>query len=114
MPEKGFPPEAVLMIAMGVAVCCLFLRLLFLRKMVGLSIRRYLVNVCGNVLMVTSFAFVFPIIIVLQVSDGLPRFFFICIASVVNSIMSIYWIGCTSSERNFIRDKVFRIIRNII
>ena len=112
--KKGFPPESVLMIAMGVAVCCLFLRLLFLRKMVGLSIRRYLVNVCGNVLMVTSFAFVFPIIIVLQVSDGLPRFFFICIASVVNSIMSIYWIGCTSSERNFIRDKVFRIIRNII
>lgn len=108
--KQGFPPESVLMVAGGVAVCCLFLRLFFLHKMVGLSIRHYLLSVCGNVSIVTIVASVFPIIIALQVSDGLLRFFLICIASVVSTMLSIYWIGCTSIERNFIRDKIFRTI----
>lgn len=111
--KKGFPPESVLVIAMGVAVCCLFLRLLFLRKMVGLSIRRYLFDVCGNILIVTIASCLFPALIILQLSDGVLRFFLICITSVVSTAMSIYWIGCTSNERSFIRDKAFKIIRKV-
>ncbi|WP_308773566.1 lipopolysaccharide biosynthesis protein [uncultured Bacteroides sp.] len=111
--KKGFPPESVLIVAIGVAVCCLFLRLFFLRKMVGLSVRHYLLSVCGNVLIVTIMALIFPTIIALQVSDGLLRFFLICIVSVVSTMFSIYRIGCTSTERNFIRDKMFSVIRKI-
>lgn len=111
--KKGCSPESVLVVAFVVAICCLFLRLLFLRKMVKLSIRRYLLSVCGNVLMITIASCVFPTLIVLQVSDGGLRFFLICITSVVSTTMSIYWIGCTSNERSFIRNKAFKFIRKV-
>ena len=48
--KLGCPPESTLVIALLVAVLCLFLRLFFLRKVAGFSIKRYLYKVCvgGN------------------------------------------------------------------
>lgn len=109
--KMGFPPESTLIVALIVAVCCLFLRLLFLRKMVGLSMKRYLCKVCGNVLFVTLVAAIIPILLFFRMSDGWARFLIICIISILITIISIYWIGCNANERNFIREKVFRIIR---
>lgn len=103
--EVGFPPESVLIVALIVAVCCLFLRLLFLRKMVGLSVRRYLCRVCGNVLSVTVVALLLPSVAVLQMPDGFLRFLTVCLLAVGSAVASIYWIGCTVRERNFIREK---------
>ena len=51
--ELGCPPESTIVVALFVGVCCLILRLLFLRKSVGLSMAGYLRNVCMNVLIVT-------------------------------------------------------------
>lgn len=111
--KMGFQPESTLMVAFFVAVACLFLRLLFLHKMVGLSMRRYLCRVCGNILIVTFVALIFPSIIVLQMSDGCVRFLIVCIISIFNTLISIYFIGCNINERKFIRDKVFKIIRKL-
>lgn len=109
----GLQPESTMFVALVIAVVCLFLCLLFLRKMVGLSMRRYLYRVCGNVLIVTSVALIFPFIIALQMSDGWIRFIFMCMISAISTICSIYWIGCNTNERNFVREKVFRIIRKL-
>lgn len=111
--EIGLQPESTFIVALVIAVVCLFLRLLFLRKMVGLSMRRYLYRVCGNVLIVTFVALIFPSIIALQMSDGWIRFILMCMISAISTICSIYWIGCNTNERNFVREKVFRIIRKL-
>lgn len=111
--KMGFQPESTMFVALVVAVACLFLRLLLLRKMVGLSMKRYLHKVCGNVLIVTLTALIFPSIVVLQMSDGLARFMIICIISVLSTISSIYLLGCNINERKFIREKLFRIIRKL-
>lgn len=107
--KMGFPPESTLIVALTVAVCCLFLRLLFLRKMVGLSMKRYLRKVCGNVLFVTLLAVIVPSLIYTQMSDGVIRFGMICIFTVVCSSIAIYWGGCSMNERNFIKAKVLFI-----
>lgn len=109
--KMGFSPESTLIVALIVAVCCLFLRLFFLRKMVGLSMKRYLCKVCGNVLLVTLVATIIPALLFFRMSDGWVRFLIICIISILITITSIYWIGCNANERNFIREKVFKIIR---
>lgn len=103
--KLGFPPESVLIVALLVAVCCLLLRLLFLRKMVGLPIRRYLYKVCGNVVVVTIVALLLPLLFMWQMQDGFLRFFAVSILSVVCTLSSIYWIGCTAHERNFLHEK---------
>lgn len=100
-----YPPESVLIVALIVAVCCLFLRLVFLRKMVGLPVRRYLYKVCGNVLLVSVSALLLPLFVTLEMPDGFLRFFAVSILSVVCTLSSIYWIGCTAHERNFLREK---------
>lgn len=109
--KAGFPPESVLVVAWVVAVCCLWLRLLFLRKMVGLSVRRYLCRVCGNVMAVTAVALLLPSVLVWQQPDGVLRFFGVCLLSVTGTVASIYWIGCTVRERNFIREKAMGMMK---
>lgn len=110
--KLGFPPESVLIVALLVAVCCLLLRLLFLRRMVGLPVRRYLYKVCGNVVVVTFVALLLPLLFMWQMQDGFLRFFVVSLLSVVCTISSVYWIGCTSHERNFIRIKVLAVLKN--
>ena len=108
--KNEMPPESTLVVALFVAVCCLILRLVFLRKMAGLSMRRYLTNVCLNVFIVTFLAAIIPFLVYLNMSDGIARFFVICIVTTICSALSIYFIGCTAGERHFISNKVSTII----
>ena len=105
----GFQPESTLIVALAVAVACLFLRLLFLRKMVGLSMRRYLHKVCGNVLCVTLAAVVLPTLLYLQMANGVVRFLLMCVLTTLCSAISIYFIGCSRNERNFIKSRIILI-----
>lgn len=107
--KMGLPPESTLIVVLIVAVCCLFLRLLFLRKMVGLSMKRYLRKVCGNVLFVTLLAMIIPSFIYTQMSDSIIRFVTICVFTTVCSSIAIYWGGCSMNEREFIKEKILFI-----
>lgn len=111
--KVGCPPESVLIVALLVAICCLFLRLLFLRKMVGLRVSRFLYNVCGNVLLVSITAAVIPIILYLLLQDNLMRFLLIGFVSVICSVLSIYIVGCNIKEQTFIRTKALMVINKI-
>ena len=105
--ELGCPPESTLFVALFVGVCCLLLRLVFLRKMTGLSIGSYLRNVCLNVVRVAAVA-VLPVLVIyisMPVS-GWTRFFAVGIVSVLSSSLAILYVGCTRGERTFIQDKV--------
>lgn len=68
--KAGFPPESTLVVALFVSVCCLILRLLFLRRMVRLSVRRYIRNVCLNTFTVAVTASCLPILLSRQMEDG--------------------------------------------
>lgn len=100
--KAGFPPESTLVVALFVSVCCLILRLLFLRRMVRLSVRRYIRNVCLNTFTVAVTASCLPILLSRQMEDGWIRFIVVCVASVCCVGVSSYFIGCGSSERAFI------------
>lgn len=104
--KMGFSPESTIVVALVVAVLCLLLRLLFLRKMVGLSMRRYLHKVCGNVLSVTLIAAVMPTLLFLQMPDGLVRFLLMCVLTTLCSTLTIYFIGCSRNERDFIKSRI--------
>lgn len=112
--KMGFPPESTYVVAFLVAVSCLLLRLLFLRDIIGFSMRRYLYKVCGNVLAVTLIAAIIPLILYLQMSDGIIRFFLICILTTLCSLMAIYFVGCNKNERVFIQEKILLIKRKIL
>lgn len=107
--KVGFPPESTLIVALFVAVSCLFLRLMFLRKIPGFSMKRYLIRVCGNILVVTFISMILPLLLYMQMPDGVVRFLLICVLTTLCSSTVIYFVGCTKNEQKFIRDKILQV-----
>ena len=103
--KLGFQPESTLIVAWGISICCLLLRLVFLRSMTGLPVMRYLRRVCLNVLLVTSAAAAIPVLLRVHMPDGTLRFLFVCFAAAVCSSLAIYYTGCTPRERLFLKSK---------
>ncbi len=110
----GCVPESVFIVALIVSVLCLILRLLFLRRMVQLSVKQYLCNVYLNVLYVSLMAALIPTLVYFQMEDGWVRFLSIIFCCVVCSSLSIYFVGCSISERKFITDRVRVMKKRII
>lgn len=102
----GLPPESALFVALAVSVCCLLLRLLFLRRMVALSVGGYLRRVCLNVLLVFAVSSVLPVLLWTRLEDGWPRFVLTAAACVACTLCAAYWLGCSPSERQFVAERL--------
>lgn len=102
----GLAPEFTMVIAIVISIINLFVRLLFLQKMIGLSARHYLKAVVGNVGMVSVCSVVLPLLVSFYLAPGLIRFFIICIVAVANTLFVVYRVGCSQAERVFIKEKV--------
>lgn len=101
--KMGLPPESTVFVALLVAVACFFLRLLFLRKMVGLSARRYVKKVCLNVALVFVLALIVPALLHFSLQTGWGRFLLVVIVSVACTALVAYGVGCNRAERAFFR-----------
>ena len=110
----GFPPESTILVAILISLACLLLRLLFLRSMVGLPVRHYLRNVCGNVVGIAIMAALFPILVYCMMHEGWLRFMVITLVCFISVGIVVYFIGCTKSERKFILDKMLAIKMKLI
>lgn len=112
--KMGCVPESVFIVALIVSVLCLILRLLFLRRMVQLSVKQYLYSVCLNVLSVSLISVIIPILVYSQMEEGWARFLSIIFCCMVCSALSIYLVGCSMSERKFILERVRLMKKRII
>lgn len=114
--RMGLFPEVVLIVAIVISLCCLFARLILLRGMINLSARSYLLHVLGNVLVVSMLSLVLPLVISGYLKKDFIGFLLSCFASMVSTGIVVYYIGCTSRERLFIKEKIaamkYRIIGN--
>lgn len=111
--KLGMQPEATYIVAIIVDVACLFARLLFLRKMAGLSMSHFIRYVLVNVTMVTVVAVILPFLLHISMPFGWQRFLTVGFVSVVTVLLSVLYIGCTADERYFIIGKVRTIIDRI-
>lgn len=111
--ENSFPPESVFIVALLISFVCLFLRLVFLNKMVHLSIKQYLRNVCCNVFLVSLCSIVIPVMIRLQMPSGWERFVVVGGLSVLCTGISVCVVGCSSSERYFFMVKMREVQRKL-
>lgn len=110
--KHGIPAECVYIIAIIVEIFCMFLRLIFLKKMINFNPTLYLKNVCWNILKVSSVSIIPPAIVYHIMEDSCTRFIIICITCIVICSASIYLIGCSPTERNFIILKVRQTIQS--
>lgn len=104
--KMNLPPESTLAIAIIISVCCMILRLLFLRKMAGLSVRSFIIHVYTNVLSVVILSSIIPFVIHNMIPIGWERFIITCATSLLCSSIVILFIGCNRNERSFIFSKI--------
>lgn len=102
----GCIPETVIIVAIVISQCCLAARLYMLQSMIGLSIRSYFKKVYGNILVVSSVAIIIPLIASYLFSESFPHFILLCLLSIFSTLLSIFYIGCNSKERLFVKEKL--------
>ena len=102
----GMPPEVTFVIAILISLICFVLRLLFLRKLIRFPIRSYCRRVIMNILIVSIATIILPMTIYLILpNDNLLKFIIVALSCLFSGGVAIYYIGCTKSEKIFMRSK---------
>lgn len=108
--KLGLAPEYTVVATIFIACLCLILRLLLLRKMVGLSIRKFVVDVVLNVVIVSFVSLLIPISVIHILDQNFLRLVTSVVICILWSSFIIISIGCSMSERSFFVIKVKQII----
>lgn len=113
--KLGFAPECVFITAIVISQCCLFARLVMLKSMIGLKVRQYLKQVYANVLIVSLLSATVPVLAKEYLFDGADGVSFILtsLISIISTFAVVWGIGCNSSERLFVKNKV-NVLKNRI
>lgn len=111
--SKNIFPEVTIIVAIVISQICLLTRLLFLRRMISLSIREFTKKVYINVLIVTISSFIPPYIAYCSIDNALYRCIGVFIISVISSTTIIYLVGCNKQERILIIDNIKKIINKL-
>lgn len=110
--KKGLFPEIVVVVTIALSQISLFLRLYFLKSMIKLKWKAFLKRVYFNVLLVSVFALIAPLIASRFLDDGVVTFIVVSVLAVICSVFSILFIGCNSSERHTLLAKTKEILQN--
>lgn len=104
--KLGCAPEVVTIIAIIISQCCLTGRLYMLRGMIQLSARKFLKEVYANVIIVTIFSLLIPLLVNKYFGNSLIGFIIISMITLSTTLLSIYYVGCSKGEQAFVKDKV--------
>lgn len=111
--RMGMFPEVVIVVAIVISQCCLAARLIMLRGMIGLSVRKYMKKVYLNVLLVTVIAAILPFLLSMKLEESFLNFVLLCFVALICTGITIYYIGCDKTERQFVLNKLHTIIDKI-
>lgn len=103
----GMSPVVVLWVALGISVACMIMRILFVKKLLGLSIWHFIKEVCFNCLFVGVLSVVFPLLLYkLLGCDDFETFIIIGLTCVLCSSVAALFVGCHKSEQAMLFDKI--------
>ena len=99
----GYPPQSTMIVGVVIALVSHIARIIFMRKQVDMSVRSYVIGPMFTILIVTACVIVVPCLLHAILEEGLLRFLIVGATSVTFSILSVYYVGLTTSERIFIK-----------
>ena len=105
----GAIPESVVIVAIVISQLCLAARLYMLRRMINLKVGQYFMEVYKNVVLVTALAAIIPLILSMKLSEGFFQFLMISIVAMTCTLLVVFYIGCSSSEREFAKVKAIQL-----
>ncbi len=109
--KLGFFPPIVSIVAIFISICALIARLYMLRGMIGLSARRYAKDVFFNVVIVAALSYVVPYFSRGVISENIWGAILVSFICLLSSSTMIYFVGCNHLERQFVNNRISKIIR---
>ena len=102
----GCTPDYTYVAAIIIAIICLFVRLILLNQMTGLSILEYLKKVILNVILVSIVGALLPIVIIYYMNESFTRLFITVGFSTISLFLTYVFVGCNRQERKYIITKI--------
>ena len=104
--KTGSPAEIIYYVGIAIAVLCLAARLFMLRKMIGLSVGRFLKEVLARELAVAGFALIVPGLIFSHMEAGWSTLIISLLATEASSCLLIWLIGLDHDEKHILAHKI--------
>lgn len=108
--RMGGEPNSVFVVHICICLIAFAVRLFIVRGMIGLSIKKYLMEVCVKSGVVTVVATVLPLTLYFSMTNSLLSAIVVVFVSLGSVAVSAYAIGLTKSERVFVSDKIGHIL----
>jgi len=102
----GAPAYSVFVVITVVESVSQLVRMLILKSLIMYSIRRYVVEVYFNALLVAFVSLVPPLLLHCLLESSIVSCLIVCVASVLSVSLSSFFIGMTGKERQYILGKV--------
>ncbi len=109
----GIRPEYVFVVHIVVELCTQYARLRIVLPMIDMKLEDYFRSVIKPILLVVILSPWLPYMSNAAVHEQWISFFAVCIVCVLCISGCMYFIGCTNSERMFIKEKLSRILMKI-
>lgn len=107
--------ESLFIVSIFISQLCFVCRLYMLKKIITFfSIKRFLKEVYFNIIAVFIISSIIPICIAYIFEDSFFGFLISSVISLISSSITIFYIGCNSSERYYILDRIKSIKERII
>lgn len=100
--KMGCTPEWTIVVAISIAIICLFVRLYMLNKMTELPIGTYIRKVVLNVIFVSCIGAILPMIVAWSLKESYLRLILTSAVSTISLLITYLFIGCTLTERQFV------------
>lgn len=108
--RMGGEPNSVFVVHICICLIAFAVRLFIVRGMIGLSIKKYLMEVCVKSGVVTVVATVLPLTLYFSITNSLLSAIVVVFVSLGSVAVSAYAIGLTKNERVFVSDKIGQIL----
>ena len=112
--ERGFYPEITLIVSLILNLCCLVVRLILLRSMIGLRVRIYIKEVVIKVVLIGIVSSALPIYLSFRLPNSFSSFIVVIVLTLVITLLFIYCIGCSLSERYTLKKALFKLYKNLL
>lgn len=109
--KLGAMPEITVVVAIIISQICFFVRLLMLKKMIGLETGRYLREVYLNVIAVTIVSLVVPMLVFRSLPSDFIGFCASVTICVLSALVSVVFVGFRCEERKELINYIRRVMK---
>lgn len=102
----GYSPASVIIVAIVLSNIALFVRLYMISKYIPIRIIAFIKSVYINVIVVALLSSIFPCLLKLYTNNGFTGFVFTSLCSMCCTIFMVFFVGCTKTERDFLRKRL--------